>query len=376
MGAKTAAARSAFTVREEQRAAFLSEIGWGAAETAPLAGDASNRLYLRLRLGQRRAVLMDAPPASESASCPPGASPAERERLGYNALARLAGPNMNAFLCIAEALRDLGLSAPEIYAADPETGFALLEDLGDALFSQAIAAGADEAALYAAAIDVLCRLHAAPPAETLTTRHGAYQLQTYDKTALTAEISLLPDWYWPHRLGDAPSRTAKAEFLASWRAPFALAVNAPPALTLRDYHADNLIWLERREGAARAGLLDFQDAVIGHPAYDLVSLLCDVRRDVSPETRAAMLQRYCDHRRADDSQFDADAFRAGYAVLGAQRNTKIVGIFARLANRDGKRAYLDYLPRAERLLRENLADPAMAPVRAWLDASAPAELSL
>ncbi|MEL7028327.1 MAG: phosphotransferase [Pseudomonadota bacterium] len=363
-------------MRSDAERSFLIEAGWGEAQIAPLAGDASTRSYRRLRLGDRRAVLMDAPPSAETAPCPPGASVEERRRLGYNALARLAGAKLDAFVCIDSELRAAGLSAPEVYAADPETGFALLEDLGDALFSRAIPAGADEASLYGAAVDALAAIHGRRPPIEIICNGAKHRLLDYDEAALTAEIELLPEWYWPHAVGTPASADAKAEFLAAWSAPLASLVGGAGALVLRDYHADNLIWLPDRSGPARAGLLDFQDAVIGHPAYDLVSLLQDVRREVSPALEAAMLARYVAARRERDAMFDEDAFRAAYAVLGAQRNTKIVGIFARLANRDGKRAYLDYMPRARALLTANLSHPALAPVRGWIDRNAPEALEL
>jgi len=362
-------------MRAAERRAFLGAAGWGAAASHPLAGDASTRRYERLSLGDRRAILMDAPPAAETAPCPPGASVEERAALGYNALARLAGSKLEAYVCIASELRVARLSAPEIYAHDPGAGFALLEDLGDALFSRAIAAGDDEATLYQAAVDALLVLHDRRAPLEIVCAGAKHRLLDYDEAALAAELSLLMDWYWPHACGAAPSAQMKTDFLAAWEAPLARLRNGPQTLVLRDFHADNLIWLPERDGPARAGLLDFQDAVVGHPAYDLVSLLQDVRRDVSPALEATLTERYA-AAAARRSSFDADGFRDAYAVLGAQRNTKIVGIFARLADRDGKTAYLDYLPRAKALLSANLAHPALAPVRRWLDANAPAALDL
>lgn len=357
--------------RAAERAAFLAAAGWADAEARPLAGDASTRSYERLTLNGRPAVLMNAPPKAEAAACPPDASPQERAALGYNALARLAGPNLNAFTAIANVLRAAGLSAPEIYAADADTGFALIEDLGDELFSRALGHGVSEPDLYAAAVAVQLRLHEADAAQTLRGNDAPYRLLDYDALALSTEIDLVLDWYWPHAKGAPAPDDARAAFHAAWRAPLALTMQGPRALTLRDYHADNLIWLPTRAGPAKAGLLDFQDALCGHPAYDLASLLDDVRRDVTPALAATLLDAYAAEAAETVAGFDADAFRAGYAVLAAQRNSKILGIFARLANRDGKRRYLDYHPKAAANLRGNLAHPALAEVRAWYAANLP-----
>ncbi|MGE0409647.1 MAG: aminoglycoside phosphotransferase family protein [Amphiplicatus sp.] len=346
-------------MRCAERAEFLKEAGWSAANAFPLAGDASTRSYERLDLGGRRALLMNAPPRAESAPCPPEAGPAERRALGYNARARLAGPNLNAFLAVASRLRAAGLSAPAVYAADPGRGFALIEDLGDALFARAIPADADEAALYAAAIDALLAVrNAAPPAP-----NARYAMLAYDRTALEAETGLVIEWYWPFRkAAEAPS-SIEADYIAAWARAFDQ-LSAPSAITLRDYHAENLLWLPERAGAARVGIIDFQDALIGWPAYDLASLLEDARRDVSPALAEAMIARYCAGA-AEAGAFDEDAFRRDYAILAAQRNAKILGIFARLVRRDGKPRYLEFLPRVEDHFRRDLSRAPLAPVRAF-----------
>lgn len=347
--------------RSAERAAFLKSVGWDAASAVPLAGDASTRSYERLVLGERRALLMNAPPRAEGAACPPEATPAERRALGYNAMARLAGPNMHAFLAIAGVLRDAGLSAPEIFAADPAAGFALTEDFGDGLYARAVPAGADETLLYAAAVDALLALRRAAPAPP---RDAQYTMLSYDRTALEAEAALLTQWYWPHRKTSAPPSSVEAEYFAAW-AEALDALSAPHAIVLRDYHAENLLWLPARKEHARAGVIDFQDALLGHAAYDLVSLLEDARRDVPPSLAEAMIARYMAGAAADGG-FDAEAFGADYALLAAQRNAKILGIFARLVNRDGKARYLDFMPRVEAHFRRDLERPALAPVRAFL----------
>ncbi len=353
-------------MRKAERADFLSRSGWGAATARPLAGDASTRSYERLELRDRRALLMNAPPKAETAACPPEASPDERRRLGYNALARLAGPNLNAFLAIDETLRRAGLSAPEIYAADPQRGFALIEDLGDDLYVRAIPAGAGEETLYAAAIDALLRLReaaAAPP------KGPQYTMLSYDRIALEAEIALVPDWYWAHVKGEAPGEALVAEYFAAW-APILDQLTPPSTVILRDYHAENLLWLPARRGASRVGVIDFQDGLVGAPAYDLVSLLEDARRDVDPALAEKMIARYCVGARAI-APFDEEAFRRDFAILATQRNAKILGIFARLVRRDNKPRYLDFLPRVEALFRRDLQREALAPLRRFFAARLP-----
>lgn len=352
--------------RAEERAAFLSGAGWERAVALPLAGDASTRSYERLTLSGRRAILMNAPPKAESAACPPGARAEERRALGYNAMARLAGPNLHAFLAVAETLRGAGLSAPEIFAADPARGFALIEDLGDGLFARAIPDGADEQALYEAAIDALLTLHEAAPTPP---RSAQYTMLPYDRLALEAEIGLLPDWYWPFRKRAAAPPSLLADYYAAW-APVLALLSAPSQIVLRDFHAENLLWLPERDGHRRVGVIDFQDALVGSRAYDVVSLLEDARRDVAPELADRLAARYIAGARRQ-AGFDEEAFRADYAVLAAQRNAKILGIFARLVRRDAKPRYLDFTPRVEEHFRRDLARPALAPVRAFFKTHMP-----
>lgn len=346
--------------RLEERADFLDRAGWASSRATALAGDASSRSYERLALGPTKAILMNAPPAAEGAACPPEATPEERRRLGYNAMARLAGPNLNAFLAISAALRAAGLSAPEIYAADPATGFALIEDLGDDLYARAIPAGAPERDLYGAAIDALLALRAAAPPPP---RVAGYEMLAYDAVALEAEVMLVIDWYWPHLKGAPASEAARADYVAAFR-PVLANLPPPSTMVLRDYHAENLLWLSGRAGFRRAGIIDFQDGLFGNPAYDLVSLLEDARRDVAPELAALMIARYAAGAGAF-AGFDESAFRRDYAILGAQRNAKILGIFARLINRDGKARYAEFLPRVEACFRQDLAHPDLALVAAF-----------
>jgi hypothetical protein len=311
-------------------AGFLAANDWAGAAPVPLAGDASFRRYYRLADGARRAVLMDAPPP-------------EQEKLP-------------AYITVADILRDLGLSAPEIYAADHDAGLLLIEDFGDDTFTRALAAGADESALYALAIDTLVAL------QHTVASAGLPNLPRYDEARLLTEAGLLADWYAPAALGRKLPDAVRTEYLALWRDVLSLAKPDKPTLVLRDYHVDNLMRLPDRAGVKACGILDIQDAVIGSPAYDLVSLLEDARRDVPPALRTAMTERYL----AAFPQIDRAPFRRAAAILAAQRNTKIVGLFVRLWQRDGKPAYLAHLPRVWRLLEGDLAEPALAPLREWL----------
>ena len=346
--------------RVQERADFLKAAGWGDAAATALTGDASTRSYERLSLGERKALLMNAPLGEEATPCPPNASDDERRALGYNALARLAGPNLNAFLAISDTLCKAGLSAPEIFAANPKTGFALIEDLGDDLYARAIPNGADEKELYKSAIDALISLRRANPPRPQSEQ---YSMLDYDRLAMEAEIALLIDWYWEHKTGAAPSNDLQAEYKEAWTPVLAL-VSEPHLMVLRDYHAENLLWLPDRDGARRTGLIDFQDGLYGHAAYDLVSLLEDARRDVDPALGDATLNYYCGQA-SDLPGFDEARLRSDYAILGAQRNAKILGIFARLVHRDGKPRYLDFMPRVENHFRNDLRHPALAPLKTF-----------
>jgi aminoglycoside/choline kinase family phosphotransferase len=313
---------------------FLVGAGWGAAARAPLAGDASFRRYERVRNRDGcTAVLMDAPPPHE---------------------------DVRPFAAVDALLRGYGYSAPAILASDVANGFLLLEDLGDALFSRAIAEGGDERAMYAAAVDLLVDLRGRPTAG---------ELPPYDPDRLLAESGLFVDWYLPEVSGSAVPQAARDDYARAWRAAFGKRGDDRPVTVLRDYHADNLVWLPGRDGVARVGLLDFQDAVTGTAAYDLVSLLEDARRDLGAGLAETMLDRY-----VVASGVDRDGFTADLAIMGAQRNAKIIGIFTRLWKRDGKPAYLALIPRVWRHLEGDLRHPALAPVAAWFSRHVPADL--
>jgi len=350
-------------MRDTVRARLIAQAGFQGATEHPLPGDASTRRYIRLRRPDgATAMLMDAPPSAESAPCDPSWDRDRRIAEGYNAQARLAASRVEAFVGFARHLNAAGLSAPRVMSWDRPAGLAVLEDLGDAVYADVLADGAPEADLYATAIAALASLHrhAAPP--ELEHEGGAWPLLGYDRTALHAEVALMTDWFGARLLGREVGDSARADFHAAWDAAFDRLDGEEPVMVLRDYHAQNLIWLPDRAGAARTGLLDFQDGLAGHRAYDLVSLLEDARRDVAPALATDMIAVY----EAEAGIADSARFRAAYAVLGAQRNAKIVGIFARLAIRDGKQRYLALLPRVTGLLRRNLLHPALGAVSAWV----------
>jgi hypothetical protein len=220
--------------------------------------------------------------------------------------------------------------------------------------------------LYGAAVDVLLAIVARPQSEILPIEGQApYRLPHYDAGALLTEATLLIDWFWPALHGKKVPDALRKEFTGLWLPLLEDAATADKTLVLRDYHSPNLMWLTEREGLRKVGILDFQDALIGCAAYDLVSLLQDARLDVPEALEAELLARYCAARSAKEKQFSSDRFRALYATLGAQRNSKILGIFARLAKRDGKRGYLAHIPRVARYLARNLDHPALARLKVW-----------
>lgn len=326
-------ARSSMSERAALRRDFAARSGWGDAGEGLLAGDASFRKYFRLTRSGGTAVVMDAPAPQE---------------------------DVRPFVRIDRHLLAMKLSAPEIWAVDEKNGFLLLEDLGDDTFARVLANGGDEATLYACATDVLVTVHAAPD-------HGLLPgLGGYEGEALIEAAILLPEWY----LAEATGRTTSAELMESYRAVWRTCLSSLPSATgaflLRDFHKDNLLWLPARPGARACGLLDFQDAQRGHPSYDLVSLIEDARRDVSPAVHAACLARYI-----AATGLDAKDFRTGFALMAAQRHARILGLFVRLLRRDGKPEYLQHLPRVWRMFEHSLQHPALEPLRGWVDRHLP-----
>jgi aminoglycoside/choline kinase family phosphotransferase len=305
---------------------FLAAAGWGGAAIEPLAGDASFRRYFRIVDGERTAMLMDAPPPNED-----------------------PGP----ILDVGHWLSQHGHRAPKIYAEERGRGLVLLEDFGHDRMRDWLETNPEaELQTYRTAIDALVELHKSPP--------GPFP--PYDLAAYQREVALLPEWYAPA----AGFEVDAASYTAAWEEVLApmLPRQQPGVTVLRDYHAENIMLL----ADGTQGLIDFQDALVGHPAYDLVSLLQDARRDVSLELERAMLDHYA-------SRVDVGPdFEADYARLGAQRNAKIVGIFARLWKRDGKPRYLAFIPRVWEAMERDLQHPALAPVARWFDANVPAEV--
>ena len=344
---------------------FAAEAGWGSARPSFVNGDASPRSYTRLAANGKTAILMDWPRAPDG--------PPIRGSRPYSRIAHLA-EDVTAFVAVAEALRAAGLPAPEIYAKDFAQGFLLMQDFGDEVFTRIAARGEDVAAHYRAAVDALLVLRQHPPASVLAVNGLTHSLPDYDREALAIETELLVDWFLPAVRGEAVPPGAREEFARAWDEQFDWLLTQAPGWVLRDYHSPNLMWRAGGEGLNRLGLLDFQDAVRGHPAYDLVSLLQDARLDLPARIEAELLPYYCDAAARADAAFDRAAFLRAYRLLGAQRNTKILGIFARLARRDGKRGYLRHMPRIARYLTANLADPALARLKAWYDRELPGDI--
>jgi tRNA threonylcarbamoyl adenosine modification protein YjeE len=332
-----------------------------------LQGDASVRRYGRIaRAARPSAILMDWPRQPDG--------PVIRNGLPYSRLAHLA-EDVRPFVAVAGALHAAGLTVPRIHAQDLDNGLLLLDDLGDRVFATEVRTGAaDQATLWHAATDALVALQEAPAPQSLPIDgNGVHHVSAYDSGAMAIETELLVDWYWPALRGSAVPQADRAEFVALWADIFAQLAKMPPAWVLRDYHSPNLLWLPEREGIARVGVIDFQDAMRGPAAYDLVSLLQDARVDVAPELEAQLFEHYCAGVSAGRTGFDRDAFAFAYAALGAQRNTKIVGIFARLAKRDGKPGYLRHIPRLWRYLERDLAHPQLAGLKRWYDRHLPIE---
>ncbi len=326
--------------------AFLRTVGRAGLRIAPLAGDASPRRYYRVgeRDDRPTAVLMDAPPET--------------------------GEEVLRFAAITLHLLDLGLSAPDILSHDLPRGLLLLEDLGDALFAREIARRPSlECPCYEAAVDLLCAVHRFEPPEHFNFEGKRIPLPAYDNGPLWEEASLLTSWWLPTATGKSPGEDQVAEFRQLLLDACSEAAAHPRTLVLRDYHAENLIWLPQRSGVGRVGLLDYQDALAGHPAYDLVSLLEDARRDTSHALQYTMIDHYLEKSNAAGGS--RNEFRRGYAALGAQRNLKIIGIFARLCLRDRKPDYLGLIPRVWRHLQHDLAHPALAPLRRWVKRHVP-----
>ncbi len=358
--------------REAEIAAFLDACGWGGARRENVPGDASTRRYERLTYKGQPAVLMDAPKSSEAPSEPVGATIETRRKLGYNATARLAGGDMTSFAALSQALIRRGFSAPKIIAADLGRGFLLLEDFGRAVFAPIIEADpAQEAPLYKAAIDTLAAIYRSSFPPVLNYGSSEWRVRDYDETALCAEMDLCLDWY-AKGVGREIKPAARSQFFLHWRDAFKALEAHKPGLALRDFHAENLFWLPERDGNARVGLIDFQDALFVHPAYDVASLIEDIRRDVSSELSAVLLEEFCDK---SGLSYDAD-FLAAYAVMGGQRNTKLLGFPVRAELKFGKPQYMALMPRVKRHFKNSLQHDIMTDIYIWFENHLPEALEV
>jgi tRNA threonylcarbamoyl adenosine modification protein YjeE len=340
--------------------ALLEDAGWAEGKRVQMYGDASSRAYERLTdpLG-RTAILMIAPPR------PPG--PSLRFGKSYAEIARLSN-DIRAFLAMDEGLRALGYSAPRVYAHSVADGLALIEDFGTETI---VDSNGVNPSRYAEAAALLADLHMRPLPDLIMFEGEPYVLPPYDIDAMLIEVELALDWYAPAIARGAPSSGARMQFLNLWREILSPVLAEPPTWTLRDYHSPNIHWLAERNGLARLGLIDFQDAVMGPPAYDLASLLQDARQNVPDDVEARLVALYARRRAQADPGFDLETFVSHYAVMGAQRATKILGLFTRLDRRDGKPQYLKLLPRIEETLARNLAHPTLEPLQRWFETYMP-----
>jgi aminoglycoside/choline kinase family phosphotransferase len=330
--------------RQKELDVFLVDNGWKSEHRSTLAADASFRRYDRLLDRSRRAVLMDAPPIQE---------------------------DTRPFIRIAEHLVSLGLSAPEIYAQNTDQGFLLLEDFGDKTYAHVLKTSpSQEQILYEQAVDTLIHLHKIPTKDQIPNGLAAYNTKT-----LLDEVCCLTDWYIPHVTTERITPKALTAYEVVWKELFDYVQFQPKCLVLRDFHVDNLLLLEERQGVKACGLLDFQDALAGARAYDLMSLLEDVRRDIDDQIIEALKKRY--YAAFEDLSApgpEREAFDATYAILGAGRHAKVIGVFARLHVRDGKSNYLIHIPRAWRLLERSFSHPMLSSVLDWFDTYVPKDL--
>ncbi len=341
---------------------LVDRCGWSDAIRLPMPSDASViRSYERLiKMNGETALLMISPPR------PTG--PPVRRGKPYTTIAKLA-ETVHAFVAMDKGLRALGFSAPYIYGEDLDAGLLLIEDLGaDPVTDE----NGPIPERYAEAMRLLVKLHSTELPQVLPVSDAIeHELPRYDLEALLIEVELLADWYVPHIIGTQLSGSARAEFLNLWTEALGEILAGPTTWTLRDYHSPNLIWMSGREGLQRVGLIDFQDAVLGPPAYDVASLLQDARVTVPADLELKLIGLYARERKSADPAFDVSAFARAYAIMAAQRATKILGIFARLDRRDGKPHYLRHLPRIETYLTRNLAHPALAKLKVWYESYLP-----
>lgn len=333
---------------------FLRKAGHPDAKRRHLTGDASTRAYERIDAGMQHYVLMDAP------RHPPG--PILAQGKYYQQIAHIA-EDVQPFIAVARHLRDRGLRAPEIHAADIEQGLLLMEDLGDEGILDA--AGAPVAERYRESAACLATLHSTPFLRDLpVTGDSVHRVPDFDRDAIRIEVSLLVDWYLPWKRGRTASETERRDYNALWDALIDSLSGSEHNLLLRDFHSPNILWQPAATGTGRVGLIDFQDAMIGPSAYDLASLAQDARVDLPPALSDDLLDHYLSLRGREPG-FDRERFLRDWHVMAAQRNCKLVGLWVRLMQRDGKPHYMRHLPRTIRNLERALAHPDLTPLRDW-----------
>jgi tRNA threonylcarbamoyl adenosine modification protein YjeE len=337
---------------------FLAGTRWASATRRFLEGDASFRRYETVHQNGEAAILMDMPARPDG--------PPVKDGKPYSAIAHLA-EDIRAVVAVNDHLIAQGYSAPRSEACDLSAGFAVIEDLGRNVYGRMMQAGHDMREPMAAAVAVLADMAGRDwPSDVPLCGGGSYAIPPYDVEAQLIEIDLLSSWFWPYVSGSQIPRDAKLEFDALWTELLPLTQSGKRVWALRDYHSPNLIWMPEREGLKRVGLIDTQDCLMGHPAYDLASMLQDARVDIDFSFADELYEHYCGLR-IKHGGLDRAEFDLAYAILGAQRATKILGIFARLSKRDGKHGYLRHIPRVSRYLERNLAHPELSRLKTWYD---------
>jgi N-acetylmuramate 1-kinase len=337
---------------------FLREAGFSTAERRYLLGDASARGYETIATG-------DVPPLILMNSPYNPGGPIQRGGKTYMQIAHLS-QSVTAFVAIDRLLQSRGFKVPGIELEDLENGFLLLENLGNEGVLDA--SGEPIPERYEAAVRLLAEVHAQSWPQDIDVAEGySHHIQSFDRDAMMIEVELLSDWYVPRMRGAPLEPGRKAEYVTAWDKVFSRLNNAERSLLLRDVHSPNILWQEKESGIRRVGLIDFQDAMIGPSAYDVASLLFDARVTIAPALQDHLLAAYLDERRSGNMVFDEADFRAAFAIMAAQRNAKILGIFVRLDERDGKPIYLKHIPRIQTYLNRVIGHPALAPVKDWCE---------
>jgi len=347
--------------------AFLTKNKWETATRRFLQGDASARRYERLvsNSGQK-AILMDMPAMPDGPLLSSGKT--------YSATAHIA-EGIFPVAAINDGLLQVGLSAPKALAKQLEQGLMLIEDFGDDVYGNILAAGGNILEPMTAATKLLAHMSDIDWPNQISIGTRTHHISNYGAPAYAIEVDLLLSWFWPLLKGNKPSDTIRKDFHLAWERVFQLFCNGTnndiAVWVLRDFHSPNLIWLPDRKENRKVGLIDTQDCVLGHPAYDLVSMLQDARVDLPTGTEEKLYSYYCTLRSTQNRDFNQTHFSASYAGLGAQRATKILGIFARLYVRDNKPAYLKHLPRVSKYLEDNLKHPALKELADWFSSHLP-----